>query len=290
MSKWVYGWGRPLLAGLFGLHAVFAWQAVSAGEVKIKKETWNWAKAMADVAKRHKGDGVPFLPMGDSITYANQSGRYARMGAGRNGQDAQTCKWMNADKNDKSNGWWLAAQDVENGRSHVAASGVTSKQYIDGGKANMPPLSQLLKDFNPRFASILLGTNDLNAGVPPGDYLKNMEIIYKACLDNGTVPVVQTIPPTTWDKGGNIQKYNDGLYDLAKKYKLPLIDVNGEFLKRRPGETWKGTLVSNDGAHLTHEKSEGPATEDNLNSCGCLLRCWLQVQKAAELRKIAGVK
>ena len=260
-------------------------ESETAKENKAVTETWDWEKAMLKVTKQYKGDEGKVVPFGDSITYANQAGRWARFGKGKTEEEKKLCLWMHANKNDKTNGWWLAADDQPHGRSWTAASSITSAKYIKGGFHKLPSLEGILKTHNPQIALILLGTNDLNKSVPPEKYLSNMEAIYKKCLENGTIPVVQTVPPTTWDKKGFLPAYNKGLVKLAKKHKLPLIDVYGEFIKRRPGDTWKGTLVSKDGAHFTHKLAAGPATEDNLNNCGYLLRCRLMVKKAGEIKE-----
>ena len=208
----------------------------------VRRETWDWVSAMLKVARMYRGEEGKVVPFGDSITYANQAGRWARFGKGKSAEENKICNWMKTGRNDASNGWWLAADDQAKGRSWTAASGVTSGQYIKGGKHGLPSLDEIIKAHNPQIALILLGTNDLSANVPTSQYLANMETIYKRCLQNGTIPVVETVPPTTWDKGGRIDDYNEGLIKLAAKYKLPLLDVYGEFLARRPGNSWKGTL------------------------------------------------
>ncbi|MFC1582040.1 SGNH/GDSL hydrolase family protein [Planctomycetota bacterium] len=256
-----------------------------AGAAGTVKDSWNWPAKMLTIAKKYKGPNGKVVPLGDSITYANQAGRYARYGKSRTPAENDICKWMKADKNDKSNGWFLAADDQPSGRSWTAASGVTSGQYLKGGKGGLPPLDNIIKQHNPQIALILLGTNDLSAKVPPSQFLSNMETIYTRLMANGTIPVVQTVPPTTWDKAGKIGEYNKGLVNLAKKHGLPLIDVYGEFLARQPGDAWQGTLISKDGAHPTHAAAQGPATEENLKSCGHLLRCWLSIQKVIEVKK-----
>ncbi|MFH1708630.1 MAG: SGNH/GDSL hydrolase family protein [Planctomycetota bacterium] len=253
-------------------------------EPPAKADAADWAAAMLAVAKKFTGEAGTVVPMGDSLTYANQAGRWARYGEKRTAEENAVCVWMHADKNDKTNGWWLAADDQPTGRSWTAASGATSAEYIDGGKGGLPSLAKILKAHNPQIALILLGTNDLSRGVTPAEFLKNMETIYRACLDNGTIPVAQTVAPTAWDKGKLMDQYNSGLKALAHKLKIPLIDVNAEFLARRPGDTWQNTLVSNDGAHFTSELAGGPATEENLKNCGYLLRCWLQVHKIMEIK------
>jgi lysophospholipase L1-like esterase len=247
----------------------------------------DYAKGMKEVAKTFTGDPGKVVPLGDSITYANQAGKWARQGKGLTQEESAICKWMKSRKNDKSNGWWLAANDQPRGRSWTAASGITSGQYIKGGKRGLPSLQSILKTHNPQIALILLGTNDLKGKVKPEAFTKNMKTIYQACIDNGTIPVAQTVPPCSkkWDPAGQIDAYNEGIKKLAKEMSLPFIDVHAEFLKRQPGENWLGTLVSGDGAHLTHKVATGPANKTNLANCGYLLRCWLQVHKVMEIKK-----
>ena len=78
------------------------------------------------------------------------------------------------------------------------------------------------------------------------------------------------------------------LYIFAEKHKLPFLDLNGMAMKLRPGDSWKGTIISKDGAHPTHSLSQGPATEDNLKNCGYLLKCHSQVNKVVEIKKKMG--
>ena len=248
-------------------------------------ETWDWPVAMLSVAREFEGLEGKVVPMGDSNTYANQASRWARYGEGKTGEEMAICRWMRSDVEGGDNGWWLAANDQPEGRSWTAASGCTSAEYLVGGKGGLPPLDDILVQHNPQIASILLGTNDLSAGVSPPQFLRNMRSIFEKCLANGTIPIAQTLPPTTWDKNGHLEDYNDGLVELAEELGLPLIDVHGAFLSRRPGDSWRGNLVSEDGAHLTHELSAGPASPENLENCGHLLRCWLTVHKVMEIKE-----
>ncbi len=271
------------------MQKLFVWIGVLTLAVPVwaqsTGEDWDWPAAMKRVAANSKAKVGKVVLMGDSITYANQAGRWARYGQDRTPEEIAICRWMRSHENDAANGWWLAADDQPKGRSWTAASGCTSGEYITGGKGGLPALAQILKEHQPQIALIMLGTNDINQKVPVDQYLKNMETIYVTCLKAGAMPVVQTVPPTTWDKAGLLPKYNTGLKMLAKKHRLPLIDVYGEFLARRPGDAWQGTLVSNDGAHFTHDHAQGPATEENLKNDGNLLRGWLMVYKIAEIKK-----
>lgn len=257
--------------------------------------TKEWPSHMLHVARRFTGVDGKVVPLGDSNTYANQAGRWAREGKGRSEAEEAACRWMRSHVEGPDNGWWLAADDQPEGRSWTAASGVTSGEYLEGGKGfpagseshtgGLLPLKEILRKHNPQVAPILLGTNDLNVGVSPADYLQNMRAIFDACLANGTVPIVQTLPPTTWGTPDDLASYNRGLLSLAEDLGLPLIDVHAAFLERRPGDSWLGTLVSDDGAHLTHERCFGPATPDNLATCGHLLRCRLIVHKVMEVKE-----
>ncbi|MBT4501614.1 MAG: hypothetical protein HOC74_28050 [Gemmatimonadetes bacterium] len=251
----------------------------------MNKETWDWSSAMLPVARKFDGIEGKVAPMGDSNTYANQASRWARYGKGRTEEEMAICRWMRSHEEELDNGWWLAADDQPEGRSWTAASGCTSAEYLAGGKGGLPPLDEILARHNPQIAPILLGTNDLSAGVSPSRFLRNMRSIFEKCLANGTIPIAQTLPPTTWDKNGDLGDYNDGLIELAEALGLPLIDVHGAFLSRRPGDSWQGCLVSEDGAHLTHELAAGPATPENIENCGHLLRCWLTVHKVMEIKK-----
>jgi len=250
--------------------------------------------------------------MGDSNTYANQSGRWAREGKGKTEAEDAICRWMRSHEEGSDNGWWLAADDQPSGRSWTAASGVTSAEYLAGGKGGLPPLdgakgfpagkptlslskgrsnggglpplADILKEHNPQIAPILLGTNDLNVELPPSEFLQNMRSIFEKCLANGTIPIAHTLPPTNWGQSDDLTAYNQELVEVAVELGIPLIDVHNAFLSRRPGDSWLGSLVSDDGAHLTHELASGPATPENLANCGHLLRCWLTVQMVAEIK------
>jgi lysophospholipase L1-like esterase len=266
--------------------ACLVWIPLRAEDkVEVKKETWDYTITIKEISKNFKGSVGKVVPLGDSISYANQAGRWVRFGAGRTPEQIALARWMHAQENDKTNGWWLAADDQPNNRSWTAASGITSGQYLAGGFNGMPALDVILKDHAPQIALILLGTNDLSAKVPCAKYLENMESIYKKCIEVGAVPVACTILPTTWGSKDDFNAYNEGLFKLAEKLKIPFLDLKGEFLKVRPGDTWRETLISKDGAHPTSKASGGPANDENLKNDGYLLKCFLQVNKVGEIKE-----
>ena len=258
--------------------------ATAATATEVVKDSWDWPTAMKAVTAKYKGPQGKVVPIGDSITYANPAGQWARHGEGRTVAEMAICQWMRSDVNDKTNGWWLAADDQLSGRSWTAASGLTAAQCLGGGHHGLPALDLILRDHDPQIAIILIGTNDAGQQVPVEQYLKSMETIYLKCVANGTIPVVTTVPPREPDPAGRIGPYNKGLVALAKKHGLPLIDFCGEILARQPGAAWQGTLISGDGVHPSSEGSAGTATTEHLAKCGHLLQCWLKVHKVMEIK------
>ena len=260
--------------------ACFAQDAVSRGQ----KEPYDWAPAMRDLTRDFHGKPGMVLRLGDSITYANPGSAYLRYGKGRTSEQMAVCRWMKADTNDRSSGIWLSIADQPGGRSFTAASGVTTAQYLQGGKGGLPKLDDILKSYEPQIACVLLGTNDLGANVTPADYAKNMETIVQKLLANKTIPVLITVPRTQRRPEAAVA-YNDKLRELAARHKLPVVDYHGEILARRPSD-WLGTLISKDGVHPTAGDVSGPATEENLAKSGYLLLGWATLNKLVEVKKL----
>lgn len=250
---------------------------------KGKKEPYDWTPAMHELTKDFKGKPGMVLRLGDSITYANPGSAYLRYGKDRTAEQVKACQWMNASENNKTSGIWLSIADQPGGRSFTAASGVTTAQYLQGGKGGLPKLDHIIKEHQPQIACVLLGTNDLNANVAPDAYAKNMEIIVGKLLANKTIPVLITIPPMQRKTDAAVA-FNERLWQIAAKHKLPVIDYHGEILARRPND-WLGTLISKDGVHPTAAESGGPATEENLAKGGYLLLGWATLNKLVEVKK-----
>ncbi len=250
----------------------------------LHAETWDYAPTVQAIAAKFTGEAGKVVPMGDSITYANQAGKWARSGVGRTAAELSLAHWMHAELNDRRNGWWLAANDQPGDRSWTAASGITSAEYLAGGYHGLPGLKDILAEHKPQIALILLGTNDAKHGIAAAAYVASMERIMRTCMEAGTVPVVTTILPTSWASADAVAAYNDGLRQLAARLTLPYLDLHGEFLRLRPGDSWKGTLISDDGAHPTFAAADGPASEENLKSSGYLAKCVLQCRKVGEIK------
>ncbi|MEI8241680.1 MAG: SGNH/GDSL hydrolase family protein [bacterium] len=263
-------------------------QAQGNPKTAVIKEDWDWAGPMAKVVKQGKGKNVEgvVLQLGDSLSYANQSTKWAFSGApDGTAEDKATLVWSHAGKRDNTDGWYLARMDhPAGGRSETAASGIRTDEYIAGGKRGMPPLKAILEKFKPQVAFVLLGANDATASRPVEAVAKDMATIVDTILANGTVPVLQLVPPGANDARNEfIRKYNEAFVTLARAKKIPMVDLYGEFVTRAPNN-WKTKLISGDGIHFTGEQAGGPATPENLAQCGYLLRCWAAVQKLTEVK------
>lgn len=238
---------------------------------------------MQALAREFKGTDGKVLRLGDSITYANPGSAYLRYGKERSPEQLAVCRWMKADVRDKSSGVWLAIDDQPGGRSHTAASGVTTAQFLAGGKGGLPKLDDLLREHNPQVACVLLGTNDLNGQATPQTFAANLEAIIAKLLANKTIPVLTTVPPRR-GKDALVQHFNEAVWKLGAQHKLPVIDYHGEILMRRPTD-WDGTLISQDGVHPSATESAGPATEANLSKGGYLLLGWATLNKLVEIKR-----
>ena len=244
------------------------------------------ADAMKKVAAKFTGKDGVVLHLGDSITYANQYGGWARGGKGKTAAEEAVLKWMHCNDNNDVDGWYLARVDRPGNRSDTAVSGIRSYEYLEGGKSGIPPMAEVVKKYNPQVAVVLLGTNDANGGRSAAQYKADMTRVVELLIANGTIPVVTTIPPIK-GKDDLVKSFNAALMEIVKEKKIPVIDYYGEILKRRPTD-WAGTLISSDGVHPSGDHGGASAssepTDDNLKNSGYLLRGVITVRKLVEVK------
>jgi lysophospholipase L1-like esterase len=251
-------------------------------------QAWSYAEAMKKVAARGSGRAGVVLHVGDSITYANPYGQWAKSGAGKTDEDLATLAWMHLGKENNTDGWYLASYDhPAGGRSYTACSGIRLDELLAGGKQRMPPLAAMLEEYRPQVVVLLIGTNDVSANRPLASYVNDMIKTLDLITDKGIVPVLTTIPPQVQNPE-LARSYNRELRRLAKERSLPLIDFEREILKRHPSD-WNGTLMAKDDVHPsatngTTTPTSAP-TAENLSRSGYLLRCWITVQKLTEIRR-----
>lgn len=241
--------------------------------------------------------------LGDSITYANAYGQWARYGGGKTQDDIDICNWLHSSDwpgggNNSASGWYLAAYDMPGGRSYTAESGIRTDQYISGA-ADLPSMDQMytLGFTNPdgkqyrdaEVAVVMLGTNDASGNRQTSAMIADLETIIDKLLANKIIVALSTLPPKRVDMT-DVQNYNTAIRNLAQTKQLPLIDFYEEVMRRRPGDTWDGTLISGDGVHPTASSGGYLASSDPyagngaaLSWSGYLLRCWLSVQKIQEI-------
>ncbi|NQT91157.1 MAG: DUF4091 domain-containing protein [Lentisphaerae bacterium] len=160
---------------------------------------------------------------------------------------------------------WKRWRDIIKGARNKAASG-------PGWRVGnlLPAVEALLKKEQPEVAIIMIGTNDMNAGP---QYRAGLQTIIEKCLAARCIPILNTIPPRR-GRMDTVKQINDVVRELAQKYKVPLVDYYAEILKRRPGETWDGTLISNDGVHPSAPNTID-FSEANLRNSGYALRSWV---------------
>lgn len=262
--------------------------APSAPAAGVFKEDWDWASAMRRVAEQGRArnrEGV-VLSLGDSLTYANQSTRWARNPKDATPEEKAVLQWSHAGKQDDSDGWHLASLDAPGGgRSETAVTGIRADEYIRGGKAGIQSLKETIEKYKPQVAFVLLGANDVSKGRSPGDVARDMATILDALLANGTIPVLQlTAPRANAVKDDLTRQVNTEYIRLARERKIPVIDLYGEFVTRAPDGAWKTQLLNKDGIHFSTTLAGGPPTPENLANCGYLLRCWLAVGKLREVK------
>lgn len=139
----------------------------------------------------------------------------------------------------------------------------------------------VLERQRPEVAVIMVGTNDVRGNRVPQDYIAGVEKVVDKCLAAHCVPILSTIPPMR-DHDKAVAEANDLLRKLAAKKQIPLVDYHAAIVERRPGKTWDGTLISDDGVHPSAGKTNVYSPE-NLQSDGYALRNWVTFLKLREV-------
>lgn len=177
---------------------------------------------------------------------------------------------------------------TEDDGSPASPAKVRWRDYVQGARDKGPKhanysgwrVGQLLKSIDtvferdrPEVAIIMIGTNDISGGKVPDSYQAGLEQVIAKCIAAHCVPILNTIPPR---RGRNdaVDAANAIIRAVAREQNIPLADFHAEVIRRRPDETWDGTLISRDGIHPSGGKSND-YSETNLNNCGYALRNWV---------------
>ncbi len=152
-----------------------------------------------------------------------------------------------------------------------------------------------LKELNPEVALIMFGSNDLNS-LGLEEYASKTRAVVQKCLDNGTVVILSTIPPRHRFEEKSAQ-FAQTVRKIARDLNVPLIDLHGEILKRRPAD-WNGalekfseyqgydvpTLIARDGVHPSNPKQyRNDYSEEALSRNGFALRNYVSLLQYAEV-------
>ncbi len=129
------------------------------------------------------------------------------------------------------------------GRYMVEARGRANWKTSDGRGA----IAADLKQVNPEFCLILFGTNNSKSSFAIDEAMEDILAIVKACEDNGTIPIVATIPPRgfTDPKSRPEEDYNTALIETCRKNKIPVAYLFEEF-QAQPD---RRELLDGDGIH-----------------------------------------
>ncbi|HET6882946.1 MAG TPA: GDSL-type esterase/lipase family protein [Pirellulales bacterium] len=268
--------------------AVLLFATAPANAAEPIAEAWDYVPAMREVTARAKGRPGVVLHVGDSMTYANPYGQWARVGAGKTAGDKAALEWMHTGADNDLDGWWLCRFDhPDGGRSYTAAGGLRLDELLAGGKQGLSSLADLLDRYRPQAIVLMIGTNDVSAGRDRIQFRNELAAAVKLTLDRGVVLILSTIPPHH-AAADLARRVNESIRDVARQHKLPLIDLEREILARRPDD-WNGTLLSKDDVHLSavvgDVTSVSSPTDENLRQAGYLLRGWLSVRKLAEVKQ-----
>lgn len=279
-------WAGKLLAGM--AVATLLMLADAGARAQEGNDPALYRSAMRNVAQGGETRAGVVIHVGDSMTYANPYGQWARNGAGKSAADKELLKWMHLGTEDDQDGWYLARFDhPDGGRSHTAASGLKAEELLRGGKQGMPALAELLKTYRPQVVVVMVGTNDAAGNVSAKDFQGSMERITQQIIAAHAVPVLTTIPPIA-SKRERSDSFAQIIRDVAKNQKTPLIDLHQQILERRPKD-FDGTLLAKGDVHLSASQGGVTAasepTPNNLSQCGYLLRGWLTVQKLGEVKR-----
>lgn len=187
--------------------------------------------------------------VGDSITYS-MAYMATSLGAGaqynETGHDYQPIRSWLCEGNPGYNSWYRQ-HDWLKGPKHGNYSGWRISNALGAGHPK-----KTVRNGNYSWCLIMYGTNDIDSGWDAEKWKKSYKKLVQGFIDLGVIPVISTIPPErTHVKDQRCEKANDKVIELAKEMKIPYVDYYGVIKHHKPGNSWDGTLIANDGTHPT---------------------------------------
>ncbi|MGB6044779.1 MAG: GDSL-type esterase/lipase family protein [Pirellulales bacterium] len=196
-----------------------------------------WVRPMQEVHQDFTGLPGTIARFGDSIT--NSLAFFAPLEFSHqntSAADAEALTWIQQYLPTDVWNWQISA-------SNGAAGGTTSSWPLEPtavpGDRN---IDQWLANLNPEMAVIMWGTNELHSATPVAEYKARMREITQTVKDNGTIPILTTVPPRHGFTS-EAALFADAVRELALEQQVPLIDYHAEIFSRNPGDSWDGVLV-----------------------------------------------
>ncbi|MCG7385089.1 GDSL-type esterase/lipase family protein [Paenibacillus sp. ACRRY] len=104
-------------------------------------------------------------------------------------------------------------------------------QYVYNAGISGQRTDQMLARFDtdivnkrPSLCTIMGGTNDVKQGILPAVALANIEAMVLKCFPARITPILATIPPLDEGKVTEVLQVNAGIYKIARKYGLDVLD------------------------------------------------------------------
>jgi len=262
----------------------------AGGAGSARADEYDWATPMRYVHAEYQDHAVPAMEgtiaqFGDSITVTQayfQPLRYDHTNVAP--ADQTKLDWLQSYIHQPCWDWYGSAYGSEGGTT------------VSWGLENM---DGWLATLNPEVALIMWGTNDLYLGPTPPRYTDYLRLIVLKCKENGTVPILFTIPPKSpLLSNSDTEPWVTAIRQVAAEQRVPLVDFHQEIITRRPhdppNDTWDGhdpmwsgysgyevpTLMACDGIHPSNW-SPGRRNFDEtegLNKNGYTLRNYLTLQ------------
>lgn len=273
-----------------GILAVAAWAVTLAmtlaGHARADRPGTDeraWIPAMREVHARFRGTPGTLAQFGDSITVTMAYWAPLRYADPQKLPAAERARWQQVMQYQTEDCWtrWKGPDYGSQGSTTIR----WAHQHIH----------TWLKTHRPETAVIMFGTNDLTQ-VPLEEYEQKLAEVVEACLKQGTVVILSTIPP----RSGMLEKsqqYAEAARRVAGRLKVPRIDLHAEILARRRDD-WDGslpkfddyrgyevpTLIARDGVHPSNPRSHvNDFTPAGLRSSGYTLRNYLTLHVYAEV-------